>query len=270
VSLWLPDLGYSRATLSPPGLTTMMRLTRFVALAALSLGAAVASAAEDVTVLITGANRGIGLEYARQFEAKGYTVIGTARQPDEAAELKALGVRVEALDVTDAASVAAMAKRLDGVPIDILINNAGIGDRNDASILTTDFALFERTLAVNTLGPLRVTQALLPNLRAGARKHIVNMSSRLGSIALNNGNYAAYRASKAALNQVNRSLSIELGKQGFVVVVVHPGWVRTEMGGAEAPLLADESVRGLVALIDRLSASDNGRFYDYLGAELPW
>jgi NAD(P)-dependent dehydrogenase (short-subunit alcohol dehydrogenase family) len=247
----------------------LQRLTRCLALAALSLAAA-AGAAETATVLITGANRGIGLEYARQFEAKGYTVIGTARQPDEATELKALGVRVEALDVTDAASVAALARRLDGVPIDVLINNAGIGDRDDTDVLATDFAQFERTLAVNTIGPLRVTQALLPNLRAGKRKHIVNMSSRLGSIALNNGEYPAYRASKAALNQVNRSLSIDLGKQGFVVVVVHPGWVRTEMGGAEAPLSPDESVRGLVALIERLAASDNGRFYDYLGAEIPW
>lgn len=248
----------------------MKRLTRCIALAALSLAAAAASAAETATVLITGANRGIGLEYARQFEAKGYTVIGTARQPDEATELKALGVRVEALDVTDAASVAALAKRLDGVPIDVLINNAGIGDRGDTDVLATDLELFERTLAVNTIGPLRVTQALLPNLSAGTRKHIVNMSSRLGSIALNNGKFPAYRASKAALNQVSRSLSIDLGKQGFVVVAVHPGWVRTEMGGAEAPLLPDESVRGLLALIERLAASDNGRFYDYLGAEIPW
>jgi NAD(P)-dependent dehydrogenase (short-subunit alcohol dehydrogenase family) len=248
----------------------MKRLSRCIALAALSLAAAAASAAETATVLITGANRGIGLEYARRFEAKGYTVIGTARQPDEATELKALGVRVEALDVTDAASVSALARRLDGVPIDVLINNAGIGDRGDTDVLATDLALFERTLAVNTIGPLRVTQALLPNLRAGKRKHIVNMSSRLGSIALNNGSYPAYRASKAALNQVNRSLSIDLGKQGFVVVVVHPGWVRTELGGTEAPLLPDESVRGLVALIERLAASDNGRFYDYLGAEIPW
>jgi len=248
----------------------MMHLTRCIALLALSLGATLATAGETATVLITGANRGIGLEYARQFEAKGYTVIGTARNPGEAQELAALGVRIEALDVTDGASVAALAKRLEGVPIDVLINNAGIGDRGDVDVLATDLALFERTLAVNTIGPLRVTQALLPNLRAGSRKHIVNMSSRLGSITLNNGNYPAYRASKSALNQVNRSLSIELGKQGFVVVVVHPGWVRTEMGGAEAPLLPDESVRGLVKLIERLAAGDNGRFYDYLGAELPW
>lgn len=248
----------------------MTHLIRCLAFVALALGATMATAAETATVLITGANRGIGLEYARQFKAKGYAVIGTARNPGEATELAALDVRVEALDVTDAASVAALAKRLDGVPIDVLINNAGIGDRDDTSVLATDFAMFERTLAVNTLGPLRVTQALLPNLRAGSRKHIVNMSSRLGSITLNNGNYSAYRASKAALNQVNRSLSIELGKQGFVVVVVHPGWVRTEMGGAEAPLLPDESVRGLVKLIERLAAGDNGRFYDYLGEELPW
>ncbi len=248
----------------------MTRLTRWIGLVALCLCATLATAAETATVLITGANRGIGLEYARQFEAKGYTVIGTARNPGEATELAALGVRVEALDVTDAASVAALAQRLDGVPIDVLVNNAGVADRSEPGIETTDLAMFERTLAVNTLGPLRVTQALLPNLRAGERKHIVNMSSRLGSIALNNGKYPAYRASKAALNQVSRNLSVDLGKQGFVVVVVHPGWVRTEMGGAEAPLLPDESVRGLVALIEKLDASNNGRFYDYLGAEIPW
>jgi NAD(P)-dependent dehydrogenase (short-subunit alcohol dehydrogenase family) len=133
-------------------------------------------------VLITGANRGIGLEYARQFEAKGYRVIGTARNPDQATELAQVSDRVEPLDVADGASVAALAERLKDVPIDILINNAGMFDRRDTSIDKVDFEVLEQTFAVNTFGPLRVIQALLPNLRAGERKLIVSMSSQLGSI----------------------------------------------------------------------------------------
>ena len=132
--------------------------------------AGMASAATPPTVLITGANRGIGLELARVFAAKGYTVIGTARDPADAKDLSAVADRVEPLDVTDAASVAALASRLQGVPIDILVNNAGVFDRKDVTIDKVDFVMMEQTFAVNTLGPLRVTQALLPNLRASKRR----------------------------------------------------------------------------------------------------
>lgn len=229
------------------------------------------AAAEDaVTALVTGANRGIGLEYARQFAAKGYRVIGTARDPAEARELAAVADRVEPLDVTDPASVAALAKRLDGVAIDILVNNAGAFDRRDVTVAKVDFDVLQQTFAVNAFGPLRVVQALLPNLRAGERKLIVNMSSQLGSITNSDGQWYAYRASKAALNQFNKTLSAELAPEGFVCVVLHPGWVRTDMGGPRASVAPEESVRGLIGVIEGLGPKDNGRFYDFQGRPIPW
>jgi NAD(P)-dependent dehydrogenase (short-subunit alcohol dehydrogenase family) len=231
----------------------------------------IAGAAETgTTVLITGANRGIGLEYARQLSEKGYTVIGTARTPGEADELDVVADRIEPLDVADPASVAALAERLKGVPIDILINNAGIFDRRDVTIDKVDFEVLELTFAVNTLGPLRVTQALLPNLRAGQRKIVIGMSSQLGSIERSNGRWYAYRSSKSALNQINKILSEELGPEGFVFTVLHPGWVRTDMGGPSATYTPEESVRGLIAVIEGLGPEDNGRFYDFQGEPIPW
>jgi NAD(P)-dependent dehydrogenase (short-subunit alcohol dehydrogenase family) len=227
-------------------------------------------AATPAVVLITGANRGIGLEYARQFAAKGYTVIGTVRDPTDARELSSVADRVEQLDVTDAASVAALAQRLDGVAIDVLVNNAGVLGRRDLTLDTIDFTVMQQTLAVNTLGPLRVCQALLPNLRAGRRRIIVNMSSELGSVEQSNGRWYAYRASKSALNQVTKCMSVELAPQGFVCVVLHPGWVRTDMGGASATYAPHESVAGLVAVIENLGPADNGRFCDFQGRSIPW
>lgn len=247
-----------------------MSLPNLLAALALAAVASSASAAEPLTVLITGANRGIGLEYARQLAAKGYTVIGTARDPAAASELRTITERIEALDVTDAASVAAFARRLDGVPIDILINNAGVGGFDDDHLASIDFDEMQRTFAVNAFGPLRVTQALLPNLQLGQRKLVVGMSSQLGSIERSNGGIYAYRASKTALNQFNKSLAAEFGPQGFVFTVLHPGWVQTEMGGANATLTPEESVRGLIGVIEKLGADDNGRFYDYQGKTIPW
>lgn len=230
----------------------------------------IGQAADQLTVLVTGANRGIGLEYARQFAERGYRVIGTAREPAKATELAAIADRVEALDVSDGGSVAALAARLDGEAIDILVNNAGVFDRSDVSIDKVDFAHMEQALAVNALGPLRMVQALLPNLRKGQRKQIVNMSSQLGSIAGSTGAWYAYRSSKAALNQITKTMSVELGKEGFVCVVVHPGWVRTDMGGAAATYSAEESVSGLVGLIEGLKAADNGRYFDFQGKTIRW
>ena len=248
----------------------MMRLLAIVLTIISGMMAGMTYAAESTTVLITGANRGIGLEYARQFAAKGYQVIGTARDPADAKELSEVADRVEQLDVTDPASVAGLAKRLDGNAIDILVNNAGVFDRGDVSLDKVDFQMMERTLAVNALGPLRVVQSLLPNLRKGKRKTIVSMSSQLGSIENSNGRWYAYRSSKAALNQLNKTLSAELAAEGFVCVVLHPGWVRTDMGGAGATYSPEESVSGLVAVIEKLGPTDNGRFYDFKGNPIPW
>ena len=222
------------------------------------------------TVLITGANRGIGLEMARQFSAQGFTVIGTARKPAEATDLKALDVQVVQLDVTDADSLQAMATTLDGVPIDLLINNAGISGHRADSFQSTNFEEISVTFEVNSLGPMRVTQALLSNLQAGEGKTIVSVSSVMASIERNEGGYYGYRASKAALNMFNKSLSAELGPQGFTAIVIHPGWVKTDMGGAAAPLEPRDSVAGIITVVEKLQASDNGRFLDYQGEELPW
>ena len=186
----------------------------------------------DRTVLITGANRGIGLELARQYAADGWQVIGTARKPAKADDLRALDVRILQLDVTDSQSVDSLAADLAGEPVDLLINNAGIFPRV-RKLTDVDFDDIERTFAVNTMGPMRVTRALLPNLTGGDGKTIVHITSRLGSIASNSGGgYYGYRESKAALNMFNRSLSAELRSDGVTCVVVHPGWVQTDMGGA--------------------------------------
>jgi NAD(P)-dependent dehydrogenase (short-subunit alcohol dehydrogenase family) len=222
------------------------------------------------TVLVTGANRGIGLALAKEFRAAGYEVIGTARNPEEAKELAATGARVVALDVTSAESVRALAERLKGQPIDILVNNAGVGLRND-SIDTLDIAEVERVLAVNTIGPMRVTQALLPNLRLGSRKVVASISSRLASIELNtSGDYIGYRESKTALNQFMRTLSVELKGEGFICVALSPGWVRTDMGGSSATLSPEESAAGLRSVIEGLTPAKSGSFFSYDGATLPW
>ncbi len=221
------------------------------------------------TFVITGANRGIGLEFARQLSERGEHVIATARDPKRARDLRALNVRVEPLDVADAGSVAEFAGRLAGSPVDVLINNAGIGGEG-AAIDRLSMEEVERFFRVNSVGPLRVTQALLPNLRAGNRKRVVNITSVLGSIGRNDsGGWYGYRAAKAALNQLTRTLAHELAPEGFTCVVLHPGWVRTNMGGRGAHLSPEESVRGMLKVIKKLSPRDTGRFFDYRG-EVPW
>ncbi len=221
-------------------------------------------------VLITGANRGLGLEFARQYQAAGYRVIGTARKPEEAKELNALGVRVEQLDVADPKSVAALQSRLSKAPIDILINNAGISG-GGGSIAKADLAAIERVLQVNTVGPIRVTQALLPNLQLGGKKIVVSISSGLGSIANNRrgGNYG-YRESKAALNMFMRSLAAELKDDGFRCIAMSPGWVRTDMGGSQAPLSPADSIGGMIKVIDSLTKENSGEFFNHDGKKVPW
>ena len=222
------------------------------------------------TVLVTGANRGIGLEFARQLKQRGYHVIATARSPERATELKALAVQVEQLDVTDANSVSALAEKLKGNQIDMLINNAGVKGDAKATLQTLDFDQIANTYDVNTFGPMRVTQALYPNLKLGSGKKIIHISSIMGSIENNGGGYYDYRSSKTALNQLNKSLALELADEGFISVVLHPGWVKTDLGGANASLTTTTSVNGLMKVIEQLSADDNAGFIDYQGNQLPW
>ena len=226
---------------------------------------------EGKTVLVTGANRGLGLEFARQYAADGWKVIGTARSPEKATELRALGVRVMQLDVADAGSVATLAEALEGQSIDLLVNNAGIMDRDSSSIEKIDFDSVARVLAVNTVGPMRVTQALLDNLRSGSGKQIVHITSGLGSIENNvRGGFLGYRESKAALNMFNRSLAAELGDEGFTCVVMSPGWVQTDMGGDGATLTPGESIAGMKKVISSLTVEDNGSYQSWDGEILPW
>ncbi|TQV76550.1 SDR family oxidoreductase [Aliikangiella marina] len=229
-----------------------------------------AYSSSDQTVLITGANRGIGLEYAKQFLAKGYKVIGTARKPATATELKKSGAEVLQLDVTDEKSVADLKAALKGRAIDILINNAGYFDRQDVTLDKVDFNTFARTLDINTLGPLRVTQALIGNLEKGQRKTVISMSSGLGSIEKSTGRWYAYRTSKTGLNQINKILSTEYKDQGFIFTVVHPGWVQTDMGGSNATYTPTQSVQGLIKVIEGLTTKDSGQFYDLNGKSIPW
>src|SRR6185369_4436776 len=193
--------------------------------------------ASGATVLITGANRGIGLEFARQYAAEGWSVIACCRQPEAADALHQLGVAVEAqrLDVTQDDDIRALAERLAGRPIDVLINNAGIFPQREA-FGETDTATWLHTLHSNCIGPVHVLKALLPNLQAGKQRKTIAITSGLGSIGsqLAGGNYA-YRTSKAALNMAMANAAAELRGQ-LIVAVVSPGWVQTDMGGEHATL----------------------------------
>jgi NAD(P)-dependent dehydrogenase (short-subunit alcohol dehydrogenase family) len=225
---------------------------------------------EKRTVLITGANRGIGLELARQYAAGGWRVIGTARRPDDAQALHDTGADLVQLDVTDQQSVDRLARSLDGRPIDLLINNAGILPLM-WTLEDVDVEQFNRILAVNTVGPVRVTKALLPNLRAGELKTVVNVTSNLGSIGENSGGgFYGYRESKAALNMFTRSLAADLGPEGFTCIVMHPGWVKTDMGGSSAPVEVEDSAGGIRRVIDSLSPADNGTFWTFEGDQMAW
>ena len=242
------------------------RTSMLLALAALFLS----SVSSAQTVLITGANRGIGLELARQYSADGWHVIGTAREPAAAKDLIELDVQIVQLDVTDQDSVDRMANELGDQSIDVLINNAGVLSRLQ-SIKEVDFEQFNRTMAVNTVGPIRVTQALLANLQAGKTRKIINVSSVAGSIASkSSGGMYGYSESKAALNMFTRSLAGELRADGFTCIVIHPGWVQTDMGGSSAPVTVQESAAGIRKVVENLTAADSGEFWTFDGQHLPW
>jgi NAD(P)-dependent dehydrogenase (short-subunit alcohol dehydrogenase family) len=223
--------------------------------------------------LITGANRGLGLEFTRQYAAEGWHVIATCRQPQSAVALAAVpgNVRVEALDVTDFAAIAALADHLGGEPIDLLINNAGVYGPSQVRYDQIDPAVWADVLAVNAIAPLVVSAAFVPAVTKGAHRKIVSLTSLMGSIADNSsGGAYYYRSSKAALNAAMRSLAIDLKGQGIIVAVLHPGWVRTDMGGAKAPLDVETSVQGMRRVIANLTPADSGRFFNHDGRELPW
>jgi NAD(P)-dependent dehydrogenase (short-subunit alcohol dehydrogenase family) len=221
------------------------------------------------TVLVTGANRGIGLEFTRQYAADGWQVIACCRKPGEAQALKKVKgeVSIEAVDVADDKQIARLAGRLKGHAIDLLINNAGVfGPRSG-----TDTAAWLDVFRVNTIAPFRLAEALTPHVARSKHKTIVSITSLMGSIASNDsGNSHIYRSSKAALNMVMKGLSRGLKDQGVTVAVFHPGWVKTDMGGKGAPLAIPDSVASLRKAIAKLKPADNGKFFNYDGKPLPW
>lgn len=222
------------------------------------------------TILVTGANRGLGLEFVRQYAASGATVLAACRDPRQATALTQIaGVEVCELDVGSAASVAALAAALKGRAIDILINNAGRlsagqAEHNDPEAV---LAMFR----VNTLGPLMLSEALIENLASSARRLIVTVSSDLASLSGNtSGGNLGYRVSKAAVNMVMRTLAVELKPRTIGCILLTPGWVRTDMGGSSAPLSPVQSVTGMCRVIERLGPRDTGRWLDHSGQECHW
>jgi NAD(P)-dependent dehydrogenase (short-subunit alcohol dehydrogenase family) len=230
-------------------------------------------------VLITGANRGVGLELARQLLARGDRVIATCRQPDQAQTLQQWATRfgdqllIVALDVTDDASVQAARAVVENAVdrLDMIINNAGI--LIESEILSTfEAAIMQRTLDVNVVGVMRVTTQFLDLLRRGREPKLINISSQLGSLQKMRpgwGRYS-YNSSKAALNMVTRMLAFDLEEDGVAVRVVHPGWVQTDMGGAHAAVTAQDSAAGILRLADNLTLANTGSFHVYSGEEHPW
>ncbi len=225
--------------------------------------------------VVTGANRGIGLELVRQLVARGDEVDAACRRPEDAAELRAIaGVRVHRCDVGDGASVHAFAAELgstDSGAIDLVINNAGVSGGQHQSLRDLDFAEAMRTFEIDALGPLRVAIALLPHVRRGGGKKLVAITSGLGSIADNrSGGFYGYRMAKAALNMAAKNLAVELRGEGIVSIVINPGWVQTDMGGKHAAVAVGDSVRGILRIVDSAGMEVSGEFFDWKGGRYPW
>ena len=223
------------------------------------------------TALIAGANRGIGLEFARQYAADGWTVVGGCRTPDEATELKAIaGVEVLAVDVGDDASVRAFKAAVGPRPLDVVVANAGIyGAPRQMKLADLDFADWLHVMNVNTLGPVRIAAAFAENLKA-AKGKLAAVSSLFGSITDSSGSYYSYRASKAALNMAFKGVALELKEDGVIALVMHPGHVATDMGGPTAPTTPEQSVTGMRTIIASLTPEDAATFRAFDGRNLSW
>jgi NAD(P)-dependent dehydrogenase (short-subunit alcohol dehydrogenase family) len=230
------------------------------------------------TTLITGANRGLGLEFSRQFAADGWRVLACSRHPEKSGELNRLAsqypdlVRVLTLDVADLVQIERLAQDQAEASIDLLINNAGIyPDSDKRGFGHTDYAEWMLAFRVNSMAPLRLAESFATQISRSRLKTIVNITSKMGSIADNSGggNYL-YRSSKAALNMVVKSLAIDLKPLGITAVVFHPGWVKTDMGGPNAMITAERSVSGIRQVISKLTLADSGKFFAFDGQVIPW
>lgn len=232
------------------------------------------------TVLVTGANRGMGLEFVRQYSAMGYRVIATARKPDRAVELNAIAasnddIVVEALDVTDYAAIQSLGEKYRDQPLDILINNAGIsGGESQDKITTIDYQDFDRAIAVNTYGPMRLAAVFLPHVMASEQKKIIAVSSNMSPIANTFGGIYIYRVSKTALNMAYRTLAMDVRKDGVIVGLVTPPRTNTDLqppGTDRSKLSSPEnSVADMIRNIENFTLENTGSFYGYEGVELPW
>ncbi|SMF94037.1 NAD(P)-dependent dehydrogenase, short-chain alcohol dehydrogenase family [Methylomagnum ishizawai] len=229
------------------------------------------------TVLITGANRGLGLEFCRQYAESGWRVLAGCREPETAGALRGLAdsypqLSLHRLDLGQFGQIDALAQELADQPIDVLLSNAGVyGDSAQTGFGKLDYAAWRRVLDINLLAPVKLAEAFQPQLGLGSRKLIVALTSLMGSIADNtSGGSILYRSSKAALNAAMKSLSLELRPQGVGVLLLHPGWVKTDMGGPDAPTLPEASVAGMRRVIESYGPGDSGRFLDFQGRPLPW
>lgn len=228
------------------------------------------------TLLITGANRGLGLELAKEFARRHWRVLACCRSPEDAGDLQALATESEAvaihrLEVGAAAQIHDLAGRLEGMPIDILFNNAGIFGPKHQKFGETDEAGWLEAFRINSIAPLRLAEAFVEHVAASERRVIATMGSVMGSITENDsGDAYAYRSSKAAVHMVMKGLAVDLAPRGIVAVVLHPGWVQTRMGGGEAPLKPEESAAGLTRVLLGLGPERSGQLIDYQGHAHPW
>ncbi len=222
------------------------------------------------SVLITGANRGIGLEFVRQYAEDGWRVYACCRSPDSADDLKAIkgDIDIRALDVSDFDAVKALGGAIDD-DLDVVVANAGLGGKDVGDLGAIDYDAFVNLLSVNSLGAVALLEAFLPHLKR-AKGKFAAITSGLGSITKSTGFAPAYSTSKAALNMAMKSLAAQLAGEGVAVAPLHPGWVQTAMGGASAPTSPAESVAGLRRRIAEMPVSPSPKFLDFSGAELPW
>jgi NAD(P)-dependent dehydrogenase (short-subunit alcohol dehydrogenase family) len=229
------------------------------------------------STLITGANRGLGLEFARQYLADGWQVYAACRSPASASELHRLAegsggkLQILTMDVTDPVSIHAAVRGLDGLTIDLLLNNAAIIGPRNQTIGNIDYEAWAEAFAVNTMGPMRVSEAFVEHVAKSDLKLIVALTSGMASIADNtSGGSVVYRSTKAAMNMVMRSLAVDLAPRGIVCAVVNPGWVQTDMGGPNATQQPSESIGKLRRLIATLGPEQSGKFFNHTGREYPW
>ena len=228
------------------------------------------------TILVTGANRGLGIEFVEQYLNEGNEVIATYRNENSSIDLIEMGnersnLKLLQLDVSSNKSLNSFAENLGDSPIDIFINNAGVYGPRNSSFGNVDEENWIPAIKINAIAPILLTQLIIKNIRSGADKKLIFITSKMGSIDDNKGGGAyVYRSSKTALNAVVKSLSVDLENEGIVVALIHPGWVKTDMGGPNALIERDTSVRGMTEVISNLDITSTGNFYNYDGSIIPW